>query len=1025
MKKSLLKKSLFISLLFSFGAYAQSPQYDVLIVGGTFKAVEKAYAERSSGKSVYLVTPFAYLGEDMAGTLELGFGEDAPEHGLKSRLWANASGHAPFDYWMEPKCSHPQSIFRNDKFERLSEPRNPATYGDMVYHDTNVSVRCVLRSKDLISNAEVIVVEGEHSHAGDGATEGVEGVFLDGPRKGEKIEFTRRDAAFDVGYPTLKVVSYTAPIGSAVGKFEVIVRKSSQKKCQYLSRIWFHLANPAKSVSVPSPLKVKRTLDAIMVECGAEFITSSPVTDVIKENGKITGVEITNRSGKKIIRAKEVIDATRYGVLDGFGKTFRVGKTERFSRIVIVSGEPPSYPNMKVEQLPGDFRVAHTRAEGKVYRCTMDLPMKDGSFASFAAAEWQAREMTWCSGMLDDADLLVWHPSTGKPIREEKNQPVGVFDVAVVGGGTSGAPAGIAAARSGAKTLIAEYINVLGGVGTDGMILGYYDGNHCGFTEEFKAMNAAVGARYGLYARAETWRRMSRDAGVTVWFGAMGIGAICEGTKVSGVRIGTEFGPVEVRATSIIDATGNSDIAAAAGSETEFIGAAEFALQSAGQSPHRLARHGVNSDFGFLDDSDAFDLWLFGLRARAGAPDAWDLAKMPNSRERRRVIPDYMLTCTDVAANRTFPDTVVQARSRQDAHGYIRDVFGYVAEDSAERKVLSGRPRAQFSVNVPLRSLLPKGLSGLAVIGVGSGVERDVQPMIRMQADLMNMGYAVGIAAVMSVREGGEFRKIDYASLRRSLVKIGILSPETPDWNTELDVTSDAAIARAVKSVADDFKGSHILWRKENRAKAVPLLRSEFASAKTQKARQIYAVLLGMFGDDSGVDVLVDIVNGKITPEKTRIGGNFGEFNNGGDHIAGFMIALGRTRNPKALKPLLAKLAEITPSSKMRDIRAATLALEALGSSDAAPALAEKLKMDGFHGFVASDWRTLTPQGGYGNCPELNNSVRELAILRALHACGDYKGIAQKSLEAYARDPRTSLARHAKAVLARKLPVAY
>ena len=80
---------------------------------------------------------------------------------------------------------------------------------------------------------------------------------------------------------------------------------------------------------------------------------------------------------------------------------------------------------------------------------------------------------------------------------------------------------------------------------------------------------------------------------VTVWFGAMGIGAICEGTKVSGVRIGTEFGPVEVRATSIIDATGNSDIAAAAGSETEFIGAAEFALQSAGQSPHRLARHGL------------------------------------------------------------------------------------------------------------------------------------------------------------------------------------------------------------------------------------------------------------------------------------------------------------------------------------------------------------------------------------------------------------------------------------------------
>ena len=45
---------------------------------------------------------------------------------------------------------------------------------------------------------------------------------------------------------------------------------------------------------------------------------------------------------------------------------------------------------------------------------------------------------------------------------------LGTYDVVVIGGGTGGAPAGIAAARQGAKTLVVEYQYGLGGVGTLG-----------------------------------------------------------------------------------------------------------------------------------------------------------------------------------------------------------------------------------------------------------------------------------------------------------------------------------------------------------------------------------------------------------------------------------------------------------------------------------------------------------------------------------------------------------------------------
>ena len=500
----------------------------------------------------------------------------------------------------------------------------------------------------------------------------------------------------------------------------------------------------------------------------------------------------------------------------------------------------------------------------------------------------------------------------------------------------------------------------------------------------------------------------------------MGTGVVMDGEKVVGVKAGTEHGPVVVMAKCVIDATGNCDIAAAAGARTEFIGADEFALQSAGQSPHRLARGGINSDFGYLDDSNANDLWLFMLRARAGAPDAWDIAKMPDSRERRRVISDIFLSAQDVSANRTFPDTVVQPLSRQDAHGYIRDIYAYVAPDSGKMKDgLSGRRRVQFSVNVPLRSLLPKGLSGIAVIGVGAGVERDVQPIIRMQADLMNMGYSVGVAAAMAAANGGDFRSIDLADLRSRLVEKGILRREVLEWNADMDVSSDAVVAAAVASLKDDFKGADIVWRKENRERALPGLRAEYLAATDAKTRQIYAEMLGMLGDATGVETLADIVSEKIPVQTTRHGANFGEGNNGGDNMRGFMIALGRTRDGRALAPLLERLRGLTSRSPLSDVRSATLALGELGDPGAAEMLAAKLREDGNHGFAVSDWRVLKPQGGYGDCPEMVDCLRELAYARALLRCGDFGGLARRTFEGYAKDPRGALAAYARAVLKR------
>lgn len=71
------------------------------------------------------------------------------------------------------------------------------------------------------------------------------------------------------------------------------------------------------------------------------------------------------------------------------------------------------------------------------------------------------------------------------------------FDTVVGGGGTGGAPAGIGAARQGARTLAIEALHGLGGVGTWGQIASYYHGYRKGFTEEIDQGVAALGGGPG------------------------------------------------------------------------------------------------------------------------------------------------------------------------------------------------------------------------------------------------------------------------------------------------------------------------------------------------------------------------------------------------------------------------------------------------------------------------------------------------------------------------------------------------
>ena len=584
---------------------------------------------------------------------------------------------------------------------------------------------------------------------------------------------------------------------------------------------------------------------------------------------------------------------------------------------------------------------------------------------------------------------------------------LGEYDVVVVGGGTCGAPAGIAAARQGAKTLVIEQLHGMGGVATLGMIGVYCFGNICGFTSEIDKGVKALGANVNIMGKREWFRRENRASGAEVWFGSLTCGTLTEGERVTGIVVATPFGRGAVLAKRVVDATGNSDVAAVAGAPCVFLGPDEIAVQGVGLSPRQLGASYINSDFGYVNDCDPSDLWLFGVRGRARIDhNVWDVSPLVQSRERRRIEGEAFLTPLDILNKRTYPDTVVIARSNFDSHGYTVADVCYVAGP--------GTPSIHHA-NIPYRAMVPQKVDNLIVAGLSVSAHRDAIPIIRMQPDVQNMGYVAGIAAATAAREGKTFRTLDVKALQRHLADAGVIPAEVLTWQDSW-VLKPEKLTLAIKGLADNYRDVHVVL--DHAADALPGLRAAYAAAQTPEQRLIYAHVLGILGDATGVETLIDAV--RNTPQETSIKFHWSErFGRRVTDLDTYMIALGRTRDKRALEPILAHVRKMTGSSPFTGFRAATLALESLGDPAAVPTLAELLRKPGIMGNMMAGVDGISAYG-YGSGQERHMALRELALARVLYHLGDHEGLAESVLRQYTQDLRGVYALHAAEVLREK-----
>ncbi len=201
------------------------------------------------------------------------------------------------------------------------------------------------------------------------------------------------------------------------------------------------------------------------------------------------------------------------------------------------------------------------------------------------------------------------------PTLHEDARELGVLaraDVLVVGGGTAGVAAAIAASRAGARVVLAEASSSLGGLATNGLIallLTLDDGRGkqviAGLCQELVERMTALGgafapppehwgrrdpelvaryARLGLVwggARAdhvvrysvaydpeimrEVLNALATEAGVEVLFHVWGARALLDARRIVGVAFESRAGRQAITADVVIDATGDGHVLASAG----------------------------------------------------------------------------------------------------------------------------------------------------------------------------------------------------------------------------------------------------------------------------------------------------------------------------------------------------------------------------------------------------------------------------------------------------------------------------
>ncbi len=455
-------------------------------------------------------------------------------------------------------------------------------------------------------------------------------------------------------------------------------------------------------------------------------------------------------------------------------------------------------------------------------------------------------------------------------------------EVLVVGAGTCGASAAIAAAEAGASVVAAEMNSGMGGVGTAGGINSYWFGRRVAqnkrLTLAVRDLEDADGYAAMPHWKMKMWpiekkknvlHSMAGGAGVVPLLQHRLVTPIVDGERVAGAVLLGPDNLVEVRARLTIDATGDGDVAAAAGAD--YLYGARRTQSTMWFTLSWGAKPGIfSSNFtSQVDIRDAHDYTRAILAGRRRGQDPWDHAPYLGLRESRHIRGEVWPTLTDQLRRRQWPDAIEIAFSNHDVKGYTESDW-----------LRLGLIPPNLEIEIPYRALVPRRLDGLLLAGKAISGTSEALPAIRMQADLENLGYAIGLAAARCVQSGVEPRNLDVRQLQTELVGRGQLpdsllarkisaAPETPERIASLIAQLDDAVP--LTRYQDMEMGD--AWREEIPfvelcvlgEKAVPQVVAEFDREESPR-RLTCALVLAWNGEARVRKYLETTIRSRLAP---------------------------------------------------------------------------------------------------------------------------------------------------------------
>jgi len=360
-------------------------------------------------------------------------------------------------------------------------------------------------------------------------------------------------------------------------------------------------------------------------------------------------------------------------------------------------------------------------------------------------------------------------------------------DVLVVGGGTAGVPAALAAARTGARTLLVEKFNSFGGAITWGLTITLPAYPVVGpilneilrnMQAKWNAVQAMNHDPYFVVLDQELYKYESllllEEAGVELLLNTFAVDAMVEDGVVQGIIVENKSGRQAIRAKVTVDCSGDADIAFRAGAPTVTAPKDQLLpitlmwvaanvdlgnLEHVGGCETVVHPKEVNVWGGNLGDCDATDAWELTraeielrkisvaqwLDRRANWP-GWEqsyigfMAPHVGVRETRRIVGEYVVT-----------DAEYQTATYEDNIGTL-----------------------QFSPQFPYRALLPRGVDNLLVAGRCVSTEPETQHSLRIAPTCALLGEAAGAAAGLSVARNVSPKALDAGVLQAQLMKQGM-----------------------------------------------------------------------------------------------------------------------------------------------------------------------------------------------------------------------------------------------------------